>query len=299
MTAAESGFLLLTSHLGDPNRKVLTPQQMRELTKAVSNFRDFQMDKELTSRDLATLGLPLGLCEQVTQLLSQYRLLEKYLERGRKQGCIPITRADSRYPACVRRRLGGEAPGCLWAKGNLDILDMQAVSLVGNRDLLPENAQFAAQVGREAARQGVALISGNARGADSAGQNAALAAGGKIISVVADCLQLQSSGDNALYLSEEEFDAPFSSVRALKRNRVIHALGKVCFVAQCSQERGGTWDGTIRNLKGDWTPVYVFDDGSAAAAKLVDYGASYIRPEELRDFSKLAVPTPNFLNGTI
>ena len=78
----------------------------------------------------------------------------------------------------VSKLLGDDAPGCLWAKGNLELLSRPMISLVGSRDIMPRNLEFARELGRQAALQGFVLVSGNARGADRAAQSACLEAGG-------------------------------------------------------------------------------------------------------------------------
>ena len=56
MTGAEKGFLLLTSHLGDPNRPVLTTAQFRTLADRVHHSEGAQEDRELSVSDLVSLG---------------------------------------------------------------------------------------------------------------------------------------------------------------------------------------------------------------------------------------------------
>jgi len=169
-------------------------------------------------------------------------------------------------------------------------LELPGVCLVGSRNLEPLNAAFAWEAGRQAAIQGYVLISGNANGADQAAQNGALENGGKVISVVADRLLDHPAKENVLYLSEEGYDLPFSAIRALSRNRVIHTLGSLALVAQCSLGKGGTWDGTVKNLKNRWTPVYCLDDGSKAMDALVQMGA---QPISGTDLCKLKDLTPD------
>ena len=130
-------------------------------------------------------------------------------------------------------------------------------------------------------------MSGNARGADRTAQEACLAAGGKVICVVADELWKQPLRENILYLSEDDFEEGFSAQRALSRNRVIHALGIVTFVAQASLRTGGTWDGTVKNLHNRWSDVYGFDDGSEAMNELSQMGLELIKLESLKDFYDL------------
>lgn len=294
MNPRQAGFLLLTSHLGNPQRKPLTVSQLRTLADRVC-WADRAADaRELSVEDLVALGYGRSMAEQIASLLGDEDILEFYVNRAAKAGCQPITRADERYPVILRQRLGLDSPGCLWAKGDVSILNTPAIALVGSRDLRDANGTFARQVGREAARQGLTLVSGNARGADRTAQEACISAGGKVISVVADELSRQPERENVLYLSEEDFDAPFGAQRALSRNRCIHCLGVMVFVAQAAFGKGGTWDGTAKNLRHGWSTVACFDDGSPAAAELTAMGAYGIGAEDLEDLSAFGMENKLF-----
>lgn len=289
MTPRERGFLLLTSHLGNPQRQVLTAPQLRILAQRVQNLPQPREDRELNVKDLVHLGYGEALAGRILSLLEDEPLLERYLQRGSRASCQPITRVSPGYPGILRHRLGLEAPGCLWARGDVSLLATPAISLVGSRELQEPNRAFAQAVGYQAARQGLTLVSGNARGADRVAQESCLAAGGRVISIVADELEKQPQVENLLYLSEDSFDESFSPTRALSRNRCIHALGRMTFVAQASFGKGGTWDGTVKNLRFGWSPVACFDDGSPAMESLEQMGAFLIDPsvlEDLNDFSQ-------------
>lgn len=287
MTAREAGFLLLISCLGNPERKVLTTSQLRTLGERMVNMPPPEEDRDLEVRDLTALGYGQEMAARILALLEENELLAHYLHRGEKLGCTPISRVSGTYPQILKERLGLAAPGCLWAKGDLSILDTPMIALVGSRDLNPVNQEFAAEVGRQAALQGYTLVSGNARGADRTAQNACLKAGGRVISVVADSLAQKTLQSRILYISEEDFDQEFSAHRALSRNRIIHALGEKTFVAQSAYQMGGTWDGTVKNLRFGWSPVFVFADGSPAAELLCQMGADPVGKEDLIDFSNL------------
>lgn len=287
MNAREEGFLLLSSTLGNPERKILTTAQLRTLAMRVAAMERPETDRELTAADLTAMGYGAEMAERILSLLEELPLLRHYHAKGWQMDCTPITRVSPGYPLHLRKRLGLDAPGVLWAKGDLSLLERPMIALVGSRDIAEPNAEFAAAVGREAARQGYVLVSGNARGADRIAQKACLAAGGKIISVVADELMKQPVTSNVLYLSEEGYDSAFTSVRALSRNRVIHALGEKVFVAQCALGIGGTWSGTVRNLKENWSPVFCFRDGSEAVRQLEQLGAGTVGTEDLKDLTKL------------
>ena len=286
-TPSERGFLLLTSHLGDAERKPLTAAQFRELTKRVKGMPSGDLSRDVEASDFMAAGYSVGFAKHIVGLLQDEPLLDWYLARGEKQNCVCITRATQQYPLLVRRRLGADSPGVLWAKGDLSLLNTPSISLVGSRELREENWIFAEVVGRQAAIQGLTLVSGNARGADKAAQKACLEAGGRVISVVADSLAQHSSSERILYLSEDGFEEAFSAQRALSRNRVIHTLGQMVFVAQSDLGKGGTWDGTVKNLRQGWSTVACFRDGSKASVELEQMGAWLIGLEELSDLGGL------------
>lgn len=288
MNPKEYSFLLLTGKLGDPARTPLTIPQLRTLAQRLPLLQPCSDDTQLSAQHLSTIGIDQRLAGRILRLLEDSRQLEAYLARAQKASCFPITRTNEAYPLILRKRLGLDSPGCLWLKGDPQILKLPAVSLVGSRELRNINRDFAREVGMQAAKQGFVLVSGNARGADISAQNACLEAGGQVICVVADALTEHTERKNILFLSEEDYDEPFSAQRALRRNRIIHALGEITFAAQCTLEKGGTWDGSVRNLKNLWSPLYCFDDGSHAMQELECMGASLIDIPELSDFRKLA-----------
>lgn len=295
MTPRETGFLLLTGKLGNPDRKTLTAPQLRTLGQRVRDMERPQEDRELNEMDLCALGYGKDMARHILALLDEEVLLAHYLRRGRNSGCVPISRVGEKYPQSLKDKLGLDAPGCLWAKGDLDILSSPMVALVGSRDLNLKNREFAREVGRQAALQGYTLVSGNARGSDREAQNACLQAGGRVVSIVADELCRQIEQERILYLSEDGFDEPFSAQRALSRNRCIHALVEKTFVSQCGYQTGGTWDGSVKNLRFGWSPVFVLSDGSAASVLLEQMGAQGISLRDLENFSGLRRGQKSFL----
>ena len=291
MTGAERGFLLLCCHLGNPERKPLTVAQFRKLARRVRESEKAPGDRELELSDLTALGYAAEDGKRILKLLDEEALLDRYLAKADRYGCVPLTRLTPGYPRRILEALGDDAPGCIWARGDLSLLERPGIALVGSRELRPENRRFAREAGAQAARQGLTLISGNARGADRTAQDAALAAGGGVISIVADLLTDHVPVKGILYLSEEGYDLEFSSQRALSRNRCIHALGLSAIAAQCSMQTGGTWDGSVKNLRFGWSPLYIFDDGSKSADLLEQMGAEKIGFEELQDLRNLPSPT--------
>jgi len=287
LTAGEKGFLLLTSHLGDPERKPLTTAQFRTLSHRVRAATPQTELREMELRDLLALGYGREDASRILSLLDEEFRLTAYLRRAKSMDIFPLTRLSDRYPQALRSRLGTDAPGCIWYKGNVSLLERPAIALVGSRQLTASSGEFARLAGQQAAKQGYVLISGNARGADQTAQDACLDAGGAVICVIADELSQHSPSEKELFLCEDSFDFPFSALRALSRNRLIHSMGLLTLVAQCSLEAGGTWDGTTKNLRHGWTPVFCHNDGSEASTQLELLGAELINPDQLSDLSSL------------
>ena len=281
MTSREAGFLLLTSRLGNIRRSVLSSVQLDIVEQAVLSATRTESNRDITQQDLLDMGLGAELAQKVLQLLDERFLLDRYLQKADFSGITPITRVSHTYPLRLHKRLSADAPGCLWAKGNMDLLKKPAIALVGSRELFPENAAFAKEVGKQAALQGFVLVSGNARGADSLAQESCLSHGGGVICVLPDRLTQQTARDRVLYISEDGFDLPFSSSRALRRNRIIHALGGVTFIAQCRSGHGGTWSGVQYNLQHNVSPMFCYNDASIGTTRLMELGIRAIEPEEL------------------
>ena len=166
MTGPERGFLLLSSHLGEPARKPLTTAQLRTLADRMAYTEKLEGDRELEERDLRQLGYSRDMAMRILSLLEEEVVLDYYLRKGSVLGCTPITRVSEEYPLHLRKRLGLDSPGVLWARGDITLLAQPMVSLVGSRELKEANRLFAEEAGRQAALQGFVLVSGNAKGAD-------------------------------------------------------------------------------------------------------------------------------------
>ncbi len=297
MRAGEKGFLLLTCDLGNPDRKPLTVAQFRGLTKRMQDTHEQDLDREVLPEDLMALGYSREMSHHIVSLLNEEDLLNYYLRSAKKKNIGVLTRISEDYPHVLRIKLGMDAPASIWYQGDLSILNRRAVALVGSREILEDNSAFAAEVGYQAAKQGYALISGNARGADKIAQAACLENDGFVISIVADELAGKPQHPNLLYLSEMGYNHSFSAQRAISRNRLIHAIPEKTFVAQCDYRIGGTWDGTAKNLQNHWSDVFCFADDSAAMAALQDMGAFMITSEDLKDIASLSGNELNFLTA--
>lgn len=270
MRPAEEGLLLLCCKLGQAERP-LSAAEYRRLRARVNAARPRGASGELTADFLAALGYSAGACDRILRLLGRRRVLHDYLSAHADVSVL--TRLDERFPQRLRK-LGGDCPAALFCKGDLSLLQTRCIAAVGSRALYGRGRAFAQEVGGRAAEDGFTLVSGNAAGADTAAQEACLAAGGRVICFVPDELTKYPVRENVLYCSTEGYDLPFSSARALFRNLLIHALGEKVFVVQCPAASGGTWSGTTENLRRGLSDVYVLNDGTSGANALIGRGAT-------------------------
>ena len=102
MNALERGFLLLTSHLGNPDRKVLTTAQLRILADRVKHAENPSEDRELSERDLLALGYNREMSRRIVALMEENEVLDHYLKRAERMGCTPVTRVSAEYPLILR-----------------------------------------------------------------------------------------------------------------------------------------------------------------------------------------------------
>jgi DNA processing protein len=92
-----------------------------------------------------------------------------------------IPRGDVRFPTALAAI--HDPPQTLWIRGDVETLRAPAVAVVGSRAASPYALEVARRLGADLARRNVAVVSGLARGVDSAAHRGALEGGGITIAV--------------------------------------------------------------------------------------------------------------------
>jgi DNA processing protein len=124
--------------------------------------------------------------------VAEYRELINRLEAT---GVHVVTILDADYPANLRAIYN--QPPMLFVRGNLDKNDERAVAVVGTRLASPEGLRQAHRLAYQLARRGVTVVSGLARGIDTAAHNGALAAGGRTVAVMGAGIDVIYPAENA------------------------------------------------------------------------------------------------------
>jgi DNA processing protein len=104
------------------------------------------------------------------------------LAAASRAGAQLVTVLDRDYPANLR--LIPNLPPFLFVRGELLEADARSVAVVGTRDPSPDGMRRADRMSRLLAEQGVTVISGLAKGIDTAAHRAAVDAGGRTIAVL-------------------------------------------------------------------------------------------------------------------
>ena len=200
--------------------------------------------------DAAEYALVEGLAKKQLELLADKSTAaaDKILGDCQRLGLRVLTMQDADYPARLRNIF--EPPCVLYVKGTLPAFDEEvAVAMVGTRACTPYGTSCAEKLAYGLARQGALVVSGAARGIDSAAHRGALRAGGVTVAVLGNGLDVVYPEENAsLYrdiaaagalLSEYPPGTAAEGWHFPIRNRIISGLCLATVVVEAPLERSG------------------------------------------------------------
>jgi DNA processing protein len=104
------------------------------------------------------------------------------IERVTSQGVQLITVLDDQYPENLK--LIFNRPPFIWVRGQLAARNLRAIAVVGTRQATEEGRVTAARLAKSLAKAQVSVMSGLARGIDTAAHTATLEAGGTTVAVI-------------------------------------------------------------------------------------------------------------------
>jgi DNA processing protein len=117
------------------------------------------------------------------------------LKRISDFGCRVLISSDENYPASLREIY--DPPLVLYIKGELTAKDKNAVAMVGSRSTTHYGIETARKLAYQLAYVGVTVVSGGARGIDTAAHQGALAAKGRTVAVLGTGINLIFPPENA------------------------------------------------------------------------------------------------------
>jgi DNA processing protein len=164
----------------------------------------------------------------------------------RSGGCV-LTLADAAYPALLRDI--PDPPLLLFVRGNLsEALAQPCLAIVGSRSCSTYGRNAANRLARDLASRGVTIVSGLARGIDTAAHEAALDVGGQTIAVLGTGLDDTYPRENArlagriaeagTLVTEFPFEKPPAPQNFPYRNRVIAGLCLGVLIVEAAEQSG-------------------------------------------------------------
>lgn len=202
--------------------------------------------------------------------------------RSHSQTDFPIEsmgKDDYEFPAELRT-LGEKCPNVIYFKGTQGWLSSgHQIAIIGARDATPEECELAHQLGRLYSTD--VVVSGLAKGIDTAAHQGCVEAGGVSVAVVATGLDKVFPKENAslereilrhggMIVSEQPKGTKANPTRLIARTRLQMAIADKVIVVACEQESG-----TMHAV--NWAvklgkPIFVIANQRSGNRYLIDSG---------------------------
>lgn len=150
------------------------------IAKAMAQLGAAERVFEASLTELEGAGLP----AQAAQFVFEGRAFiaaEDEAKRVAEAGGFLLTREDEAYPERLLEIY--DPPAVLWIRGDATVLARPGIAVVGTRQPSPYGLGMAEMLSRDLANRRLTILSGMARGVDSAAHKGALDAGGKTVAV--------------------------------------------------------------------------------------------------------------------
>lgn len=168
------------------------------------------------------------------------------LARAAQTDLHVVAWTDPAYPPALAAIV--DPPPVLWVRGAIAALDMPAVAIVGSRAGSPYALAAAERLSADLAARGVAVVSGLARGVDSAAHRAVVSGGGTTVAVLGSgadvvyprehaALAVEIAHTGAI-VSELVPGTPPHPAFFPQRNRIISGLSRAVVVVEAGEKSG-------------------------------------------------------------
>ena len=216
-----------------------------------------------------------------------------------------VTLGDSDYPQSLLNI--ADPPLLLYVKGRLDLLNVNALAIVGSRHATPQGVDNAESFAHALSDAGLCIISGMAHGIDAAAHRGALQGKGSSIAVVGTGLdKVYPSANRDLahalarqgaLVSEFSLGTPPLAGNFPRRNRLISGMSIGCLVAEASQQSGSLITARLAMEQGRDVfaiPGSIHSPQSRGCHKLIKQGAKLVETAQdiLDELSEWLVATP-------
>jgi DNA processing protein len=260
--------------------------------KLLSFFGDAAAAWRASRADLLAAGLDARTTEALLEQRAKGPAPEAELETLARHGVRAIAQTNVDYPELLREIY--LPPIVLYVRGTLVPEDAWAVAIVGTRKATSYGFQVTEQLARGLASNKVTVISGLARGIDTAAHKTALAvSGGRTIAVLGCGLDISYPPENAklaarvceqgALLSEFPLGTQPEPTNFPIRNRVISGLSLGVVVVEAPKQSGAlitTRFALEQNRQVFAVPGHIYSKASAGTNALIQAGAKLVMSVE-------------------
>jgi DNA processing protein len=226
------------------------------------------------------------------------------LQRVRDFGCHILTQAEAEYPELLRQIY--DPPIVLYVKGSLTPRDKNAVAMVGSRRTTHYGQETARKLAYQLAYTGVTIVSGGARGIDTAAHQGALSAKGRTVAVLGTGINLvfppenaelfERIANNGAVITQFPFNRPADKQSFPIRNRIVAGMTLGTVVVEADRNSGAL---ITAGMAGDYgrqlfaVPGRVDSPSSKGCHDLIKKGAKLCEDVEdiLSEFEYLFPPS--------
>jgi len=223
------------------------------------------------------------------------------LKQGRALGARLLLHGEPDYPQALLDI--PDAPPVLWVRGDVALLNRPAVGMVGARNASSLGVRMARRLGLGLSEAGFTVISGLARGIDTAAHEAALEAEGRTVAVMAGGIDVIYPAENATLaaridtggcrISEHPPGLEPQARHFPLRNRIVAGLSRAVIVVEAAAKSGSLITAKAALDYGREVmavPGHPFDARASGCNMLIRDGALLVRgPQDVLE--ALGAPT--------
>jgi len=180
------------------------------------------------------------------------------LQRIRDYGCHIVTWTDAEYPELLKQIY--DPPILLYVKGTLTQRDKNSVAVVGSRQTTHYGIGVARKLSYQLAYLGVTVVSGGARGIDTAAHQGALNAQGRTIAVLGTGINIvfpsenaqlfEKISENGAVMTQFPFNRPADKQSFPIRNRIVAGMTLGTVVVEANLTSGALITANFANEAG-------------------------------------------------
>ena len=217
----------------------------RKAGQLIERFRTPMAVFRASRSELEAAGIAGGVAQSVSSGCSFEDAViqrQKMLEAGGQL----VAWSDPRYPTKLREVF--DPPMVLFARGRVELLGSLMLGVVGTRRPTPYGTAVAERLASDLARAGLTIVSGMARGIDTAAHKGAFSAGGDTVAVLGCGVDVVYPSENrrlaaelaekGLVVSEFPMGAPAYPQNFPIRNRIISGMSSGVMVVEGAQYSG-------------------------------------------------------------